>query len=118
MVKKEKYVSLHSSIMESLSCWESLPQDNASWQDPVLAGSLHGEGVHRKSERHLFAFSLPDSRHPWFVCVSVPKDGNCDFTKGSNPPNLLCLLETPPPTLLSCLLVPSKLNHIPLLFIV
>lgn len=47
---KTKYVSLNSSIMESLSYWESLPQDSAFWQDPVLAGSLRGEGTHRESE--------------------------------------------------------------------
>lgn len=51
--------------MDSLSYWEILLQDNAFWQDPVLAGSLHREGIHRESARgHLLAFSFSDSRDP------------------------------------------------------
>ena len=53
------------------------------------------------------------------LCVSTfPRVVNCDFTKGSSPSNLLCLLRTPSPALLSYVLVPSKLNHIPPPFLV
>lgn len=71
--------------MESLSYWEILPQDNAFWHDPGLAGSLQWRRyAKREAVGYLFAFSFNDSWDPWSVCVSVPKDGNEDFTRGQS----------------------------------
>lgn len=74
--------------------------------------------MRRESDGALFAFSFSDSLDPWFVCVNVLSDGNCDFVEGSKPIRPLCLRGTPPPTFRSGLLVLSKLNRIPLPFIV
>lgn len=112
-------MSLNSSIVESFYYWETLPQDNAFWQDPVLAGSLQWRRYAKRERRGICLPSVSlTAGNPWFVCVNILSDGNCDFVEGPKPIRPLCLRGTPPPTFHSGLLVLSKLNRIPLPFIV
>lgn len=71
------------------------------------------EGMQAESEGHLFVFSVSDSQDGLFVSA-FPRTVNVISQKGQSAPDLFCLLwGSAPGPLLSCPLVPSKLNHIP-----
>lgn len=72
-----------------------------------------GEGMRAESEGHLFVLSFPDSRDGLFVSA-VPGMVTVISQKGQSPPDLCACSGAHPRSLLSCPLVPSKLNHIPL----
>lgn len=66
-----------------------------------------------ESEGHLFVFSSSDSQDGLFVSVFSGMV-NVISQKGQSPPDLSACSGAHPRPLLSCPLVPSKLNHIPL----